>query len=348
MLKLLNSSLNYIFKIDVNFLQESKLLFLAAVTCLILLALCAGPASAVGRTGAESFYSRGEALVKQGKVDAAIKEFEQAVRLNPENTGMRTRLAWLLLDQNRPASALPHFERLLSQRPQDKTAISGVAICFLKMGHPERAVVVLNRGLQFLPRDTLLLKLKGEALSSRRETAGEAVKVYEELLKIQPGKAEWAKARQTAALMAASHSYFEAQAYLEKGDRAAALRAFKSALEFNPESIGYRTHYGWVLLEDGQPLQAAQAFQEVLRLDPNKKDAYLGLALAQLRLGEPAEALKTTRRGLELFPDEVQLLEVQAGAARGRPETLPLAVETYKRLLALRPGDFQWTSSWPR
>ena len=254
---------------------------------------------------------------------------------------MRTRLAWLLLDQNQPAAALPHFERLLAQRPPDKTAISGLAICFLKLGHPERAVVVLNRGLQFLPGDTLLLKLKGEALSSRRETAAQAVKVYADLLKIQPGKAEWAQARQTAARLAASYSYFEAQAYLKKGDRAAALPAFKRALEFEPQALGYRTHYGWVLLEDGQVTQATRAFQEVLRLDPNKKDAYLGLALAQLRLGEPAAALTTSGRGLALFPDDVPLLEVQAGAARARPETLPLAVETYQRLLALRPGDAQ-------
>ena len=99
--------------------------------------------------------------------------------------------------------------------PPDKTAISGLAISFLKLGHPERAVVVLNRGLQFLPGDTLLLKLKGEALSSRRETAGQAVKVYADLLQIQPGKAEWAQARQTA-LLAASYSYFEARAHLKK------------------------------------------------------------------------------------------------------------------------------------
>jgi tetratricopeptide (TPR) repeat protein len=256
MLKLLRISLKDILKIDVTCLRESKILskilFLSSVTWLILLALCAGPALATGGSRAESFYSRGEALVKQGKVDAAIKEFYRALQLNPENTGMRTRLAWLLLDQNQPDSALQHFERLLSQRPQDKTAISGLAICFLKMGRPERAVVVLNRGLQFLPRDTLLLKLKGEALSSRRETAGEAVKVYDEVLKIQPGKAEWAKARQTAALLAASHSYFEAQAYLKKGDRAAALQAFKRALEFEPKAIGYRTHYSWVLRKTGR------------------------------------------------------------------------------------------------
>ena len=330
-----------------TFWRESKIYFFSAVTWLILLTLFAGPALAVGKIGADSFYSRGEALVKQGRVAAAIKEFERAVQLNPANTGMRTRLAWLLLDQNQPASALSQFERLVSQRPQDKTAISGMAICYLKLGQPERAVVVLNRGLQGLPMDTLLLKLKGEALSSRRETAGEAVKVYDELLKMEPGKVEWTKARQTAARLAASNSYYEAQAYLKKGDRAAALRAFKSALEYEPEAIGYRTHYGWVLLEDGQVIEAIQAFQEVLRLDPNKKDAYLGLALAQLRHGKPAEALKTTGRGLELFPDEVQLLEVQAGAARARPETLPLAVETYQRLLALRPGDAQVSCSTP-
>lgn len=329
------------FNDSVTVLRVPKICFLLAASRLIFLVLFAIPALAEGGTGAERFYNRGEALVKQGKVEAAIKEFEQAVRLSPENSGMRTRLAWLLLDQNKPEGALPHFERLFSQRPRDKGAISGVAISYLKLGQPERAVAVLNKGLQFYPRDTLLLKLKGEALGSRGTTAAEAVKVYDELLEIQPGKAEWVRGRHTAARLAAAHSYREAKAYLEKGYRAASLKAFETALKFNPESVGYRTHYAWTLLEDGQLARAAQAFQEVLRQDALKQDAYLGLALAQLRQDAAAAALATTRQGLELFSDDAQLLEVRAGAARARPETLPLAQEAYKRLLALQPTDYR-------
>ncbi|MBI4642564.1 MAG: tetratricopeptide repeat protein [Deltaproteobacteria bacterium] len=273
------------------------------------------PAGAAGRSGAERFYNRGEALARQGQVDAAIIQFDKAVRLDPRNAAMRTRLAWLLLDENQPEAALPHFERLVYQRPADQAAISGLAITYMQLGQPERAVVVLRQGRQFHPRDKLLLKLQGEALASRGATAAEAMKVYDELLKIKPGKREWLKGRRTAALMAADHSYREGKAHLARGERAAALRAFTRAMELNPDSPGYRTHYGWALLEDGQPARAAAAFQEAIRLDPRKQDAYLGLAMAQWRAGDPAETLKTTQRGLELFPDDVQLLDVQGGAA---------------------------------
>ncbi len=325
---------------DAVTLQLPKICLLLAAS-FIFFALFSMQALAEGGTNAQRFYSRGEALAKQGKVEAAIKEFEQAVRLAPEDAGMRARLAWLLLDQNQAEAALPHFEQLLAQRPHDQEAVSGIAISWLKLGHPGRALAVLDRGLKSHPREALLLKLKAEALGSRGVTAAEAVKVYDELRQIQPGNAEWGRARSTATRLAAAHSYNEAKSYLEKGDRASALQAFERALRFNPESVGYRTHYAWTLLEDGQLLSAAQGFQEVLDQDPLKQDAYLGLSLAQLRQGDPAAALATTRRGLELFPEDMQLLEVRAGAARGRAETLPLAVEAFKRLQALRPTDYR-------
>jgi tetratricopeptide (TPR) repeat protein len=304
-------------------------------------ALFSMPALAARGTDAQRFYHRGEVLAEQGQVEAAIQKFKEAVRLAPGNPGMRARLAWLLLDRNRPAEARPHFEELLSQRPRDQEAISGLAISYLKLGQIAPAVAALNRGLRFYPRDPLLLKLKAEALGSRGVTAAEAVKVYDELRQIQPGRTEWVKAGGAAARLAAAHSYNLAKTYLEQGNRAAALKAFASALLFNPESVGYRTHYAWTQLEDGQLQGAAQSFQEVLDQDPLKQDAYLGLSLAQLRQGDPAAALAAARQGLALFPDDLQLLEVQAGAARSRPQTLPLAVAAYQRLQALRPGDYR-------
>jgi tetratricopeptide (TPR) repeat protein len=337
-LKLSGNRLPHGFYKDGASLPKICLLLAAAF---IFLALISLPAQAARGTNALRFYNRGEALARQGQVEAAIKAFDQAVRLAPGNAGMRARLAWLLLDQNQPRAALPHFQRLLAQRPSDRGAISGMAISYLKLGQIAAAVAVLDRGLRFHPRETLLLKLKAEALSSRAGTAGQAVQVYDELLQIQPGNAQWVKGRSTAARLAAAHSYDEAKSYLGKGNRTAALKAFDSALRFNPESVGYRTHYAWTLLEDGQLPSAAQNFQEVLDRDPLKRDAYLGLSLAQLRQKEPAAALATARRGLAHFPDDPQLLEVLAGAARGRPETLPLAVDTYKRLQALRPTDYR-------
>ena len=301
--------------------------------------LGAGPIQA--QTGADALraYGRGERLAKQGKTDAAITEFEKAVRLAPANLGMRTRLAWLLLDQGRPQAAIPHFQFILARRPQDQNATLGLAIAQMRSGHPEKAVPVLDKGLRSYPKDALLLKIKGEALGSRPEMAALALKVYEELVRLQPQNPEWPRQRRAAALKAAAHSYSEAQADLQEGKRKLALKALEQAIKYEPESVGYRTHYGWVLLEERQPALASQAFSEVLQRDPGQGDAHLGLATARLGLGDAPGALAFARRGLEYFPNDEKLLEVEADAASARKETLDTATKTYEHLLTRRPQD---------
>lgn len=316
-----------------------KNLFLLLGAGLILSLLGAGPIQA--QTGADALraYGRGERLAKQGKTDAAITEFEKAVRLAPANLGMRTRLAWLFSDQGRPQAAIPHFQFILARRPQDQDAILGLAIAQMRSGHPEKAVPVLDQGLRFYPKDALLLKIKGEALGSRPETAALALKVYEELVRLQPQNPEWPRQRRAAALKAAAHSYREALADLKQGQRQPALKALEHAIKYDPESVGYRTHYGWLLLEERQPALAAQAFSEVLQRDPRQRDAHLGLATARLGVGDAPGALAFARRGLEYFPNDEKLLEVEADAAAARKETLDTAAKTYEHLLTRRPED---------
>lgn len=300
------------------------------------------PLPAQAQSQAIRFYNQGEALMGQGQAEEAITAFAQAVRMAPKNQGMRTRLGWLLLDQNRPGDARPHFEYLLQQRPDNRDAVSGLAISYLRLGRPDEALAVLDRGLGYFPQDQLLLKLEAETLSSRRETAARAVALYEKLMTLHPEKkTAWAGRRREVAQVAGVQSYKTAQTYLTQGDRARGLRAIEEALRFDPDSVGYRTHYGWILLEDGQTAQAVRAFEEVLKRDPRKQDAYLGLAMARLKLGDAPGALDATYRGLGFFPTDVPLQEIQAEAARSRPETIPLAEEIYWRLVHQRPADYQ-------
>ncbi len=308
---------------------------------LALLLLLAFPVQAGGEAAALRVYGRAQRLLSQGQTAAALGEFARAVRLAPGDLGMRTRLAWLLLDLGRPEAALPHFERLLAQRPDHRDALVGLAIAQLRLGHPDLAVPVLDQGLRFYPQDTLLLKLKGEALASRPETAAAAVKVFDELSRRQPREPEWVRQRQAAARKAAALSYRQALKALQQDRQALAWQKFQESLDLDPEAIGYRTHYGWALLEAGQPGRAAPVFAEVLRRDPGKQDAYLGLAWSRLGLGDVPGALRTAQQGLEKFPEDPQLLEVRADAAAARPETWAAAQADYQHLKDQQPDNFQ-------
>jgi tetratricopeptide (TPR) repeat protein len=283
-------------------------------------------------------YGRGERLSQTGNMPAAIKQFEKAVRLAPENLGMRTHLAWLLLERAELREAVAHFQVLLEQKPDLKEAISGVALAEMRQGDLDGALLHLNQGLRFHARDPMLLRLKAEALAARPKTALQAVQIYDELRRLDPKNSEWPRQRQAVAQKAATTKYNSAVNFLKKGDRQTALREMEEALRFTPESLDYRTHYGWVLLEVGEPARGAQAFREVLGRDPKKYEALRGLAWAQYGQADFSGAINTARLGLESYPDDDQLLEIQADAA-ARPETAELAAETYRRLLARRPND---------
>lgn len=252
----------------------------------------------------------------------------------PENEGMRAGLAWELLNQGKPAEAVPIFEELTDRHPMYREAYVGLAVAYLRLGNPRRAVVALDRGLNRFPGDPLLLKLKGEAWLSRGETAAKAVAVFASLAARQPEKAEWARRHREAALLAARQSYREAQEFLRTGDKLHALRALQRAVAFAPENPGYRTHFGWVLLESNDYYEAALNFKEALDRDPQKQDAYLGLVFARLGLGDATGAMAAARQGLAVFPEDSQLLEALGDAAAKNPETQDSAVDSYRRLLA--------------
>ena len=290
------------------------------------------------RSTALEAYGRGERLAQTGNMSAAIKEFEKSVRLAPRNLGMRTHLAWLLLEQGQLKEAAVHFKVLLDQEPDLKEAISGMALAEMRLRNPDGALLQLNRGLRFHPRDAMLLKLKAEALAAKPQTAHLAVQVYDELGRVEPKKPEWARQRQAIAQKAASTHYHNAMAFLKKGDRQNALKEMESALRYAPESLDYRTHYGWVLLETGEPASGALAFREVLARDPKKYEALRGLAWAQYGQRDFPGAIATARLGLEFYPDDDQFLEVMADAAT-LTEAREIAAETYPRMLARRPKD---------
>ena len=111
---------------------------------------------------------------------------------------MRTHLAWLLLEQDRPQESLPHFQHLSASGLEDKNIGMGLAISYLKLKQPKEAVAVLDRTLAYHPDDPVVLKLLGEALLTRQETAERALQVFTRLSQRFPDNQEWHRRQEEA------------------------------------------------------------------------------------------------------------------------------------------------------
>lgn len=86
-----------------------------------------------------------------------------------------------------------------------------------------------------------------------------------------------------------------------------AEKAFKAAIERNPNSAHAFNHLGIVHRRQGRFVEADAAYQQALKVDPNYANAYLNLGvLCDLYLQQPQRALEAFERYLQIAatPDE--------------------------------------------
>lgn len=123
----------------------------------------------------------------------------------------------------------------------------------------------------------------------------------------------------------------QAQAALEKGDSATAVRLAERAVENSPGDAGFRSLLGNAYLAAGRFRSAEAAYADALALIPGQPGVPLRLALAQAALGKSDAVMAT----LEAFQGQIDPADVGlAMALAGRPGT---AVELLDQV-ARAPG----------
>lgn len=105
----------------------------------------------------------------------------------------------------------------------------------------------------------------------------------------------------------------QAQAAVEKGDLAAALRYTEQAVEAAPRNPGARLLLGDLYLKNGRFQSAETSFMDVLVLDPGNARAGLSLALARIALGKNDSALEQLETMTSGSPDDIGLAFALAG-----------------------------------
>jgi tetratricopeptide (TPR) repeat protein len=94
----------------------------------------------------------------------AQRDYLRAIELAPGRSGVRRRLASLLLDDNDPEAALAHYRRLQQDEPDAPDVLTGLARCRALLNQPDEARRLFDRVLDADPdyHDALLFRGKLE------------------------------------------------------------------------------------------------------------------------------------------------------------------------------------------
>ena len=290
----------------------------------------------------QGYVNLAQAYLKQQQLDAAIEQLNQAISLEPNVASLFRTRARLHLLQRHQAEALSDLDRAIRCEASDTTpALADDHFERGRILHAQKdfsaALAAYDAALRLRPQDARVSRFHAETLLELNRLP-EALRSLDDCLKFGPADAGAFRAR--AALRTRLGQYANAQA------------DYTRALELDANGATYAAR-GWSFLVADAPKLALADFEESIRRDPAQSDAYAGRGLCRVVTGECQAAIVDAEESLRQGPESTRLffnvsrIYSQAAGTLSRsaaqPRGLPTAricqeraVQTLARALAMQ------------
>jgi tetratricopeptide (TPR) repeat protein len=258
-------------------------------------ALAAQPDSAA------ALFGRGRSALARREFARAVKDLEQAAKLDPRASAIHYPLAMAYRGLGDLSQAEAHLARQgdLDTRPRDPLmeeldrllqspeAFNVRGGRELEAGNWPAAAENFRKGLQLAPNDPSLRHRLGTALAQMGDVRG-AMAEFERVTQTSPA---FARAHYSSGVL-----LNDARRYPEAIDR------FSTALQYEPGYLPARLQLAGVLARSGRAEDALIEYEKVLSQDPTEVDAGFGHAMALVRLGRFQQARDRLAATLKTHP----------------------------------------------
>lgn len=262
-----------------------------------------------------------------GSVDA-VPLLRHILKLRPDDATSHAMLAVLAEKNNDCSTAVENYAasgQLLNSQPE---AMQGYALCLLKLGQTDRAIVVFQQLVETAPENPQWRRgLAAVQLAAAKPQ--DAIATLQPLLAADPDVG-------TMRLAAAA---FEANK-----DTPSAVKILHDAIVKDPRQIALYADFAKLAL-DHQSFQAGvEMINAGIKLQPDAAPLYLARGVLYVQLAEYENAEADFEKAEQLDPKMGMSAAAQGMLAEEKDEKDPeQALETVRAKLAAHPGDaFLW------
>ncbi len=213
----------------------------------------------------------GSALQQQGLHEEALKAFDKAVQIRPDDAELWTQLANAFVALQRPDPAILSYEHALRLNPRYWYAVYNYAVLLLQSMRFEEALINLNLCDELQPNHAATLNYRGKALHDLSR--------YEEALSDS-------KQAQTLDPTNADICTVVGKCLQKLGRHAEALNSFDRALDLQPNFVTALTDKAFTLGEVQRFDEALVLYRLVKSIDPENALADFNVGLIQLLNGD--------------------------------------------------------------
>jgi tetratricopeptide (TPR) repeat protein len=227
-------------------------------------------------TGAAAANLLGMAEEKSGNLDASVKAFGEAVRLEPSNEDYRIDYAAVLLNSGKAQEAIAVFQAAARDFPRSARVRLGLGSALYLAGRHEAAAQALLEAVRLEPAPRAF-DLLGKAYEAAGERQAQIRAEFEKYLSGKPSDA-------------AAYAHYGAILHAAGADSKTVRKNLSRALELDPRLASAHMQLGIVEQAAGAWSAALQHYKQAAELEPDNASLRYRLANAYEALGEREKA----------------------------------------------------------
>ncbi len=292
------------------------------IICILLYILAGMPIASYRPDLPRWHFSRACAFRCAKRLDMAIKECREAIRLNPDFAKAYIELGNDLFALGKIDEAIDRYSQALYIRRDYATAHNNLGVALAKQGKVGEAIRHYTQALRLKPDSPETHTELANLLMAQGEI-NEAIHHYTQALRIRP---DFAKAHNNLGL-----------ALAKQGAVDEAIRHYTQALRIRPDSVEAHNNLGNALFGQGRVDEAIRHYTQALRIRPDSVVAHNNLKKALATQREMKQAIYRTKKALRLNPKN-PALHYRLGNLHKRLGQWDKAIEQYQKTLAIQPS----------
>ncbi|MBA3632308.1 MAG: tetratricopeptide repeat protein [Acidobacteria bacterium] len=267
-------------------------------------------------------YIRALLAVDRNETNAAIKNFEEALRKDNNLLGAWQDLGLTYIKLKRWTEAADTFAELVKRQPEAAEVAYFYALSLYNAGKSAEAETQARRALRLNAGVEEAHTLLGIILASRGGANAEAIESLMQAVALDPKSFD--------AVFYLGRVQYAAKEY------AASAKSLQTAIALNPKNAEARFFLGTILEANGDSAAALKEYEELVKLEPNSIFGQLGLGALLVKQGKTAEAVAALRQATRLNPQNFEA-HWALGRALMLSEKFAEAVEALNKAVALAP-----------
>ena len=260
---------------------------------------------------ATAYTNRGISYKRTGKLDQAIADFGEAIRLNPQYAFAYHQRGDTYSDKGEYNRAINDLNEAIRLDPKDADFFTARGFSYDKLADLDRALADYTEAIRLDPKSGLAYSNRGDILTRKGEHRRAAAD-HDQAVRLDPKNANYLISRGVN--------------YDAMGDLDRALADFAAAVARDPKNALAYSNRGGILRRKGDLQRALADYEEAIRLEPSSAVAYVGRGYLYRSQTKLDRALRDFEQAVRLDPKSTEALVALAQGLR--------EVGSYDRALA--------------